>query len=88
MTSLINMKCILSGKDSRWLQLDVCREFQRNKCSRTDTECRFSHPPPNVEVQNGRVICCYDSIKVIKDFHIDLNIMLFPNILMQTEKIQ
>ncbi|XP_037048147.1 protein muscleblind-like [Bradysia coprophila] len=63
MTSLINMKCILSGKDSRWLQLDVCREFQRNKCSRTDTECRFSHPPPNVEVQNGRVICCYDSIK-------------------------
>jgi len=51
-------------KDSRWLTLDVCREFTRNKCSRTDDECRFAHPPPNVEVQNGRVMCCFDSIKV------------------------
>lgn len=50
-------------KDSRWLQLEVCREFLRNKCSRQDTECKFAHPPPNVEVQNGRVIACYDSIK-------------------------
>jgi len=51
-------------KDSRWLTLDVCREFTRNKCARTDDECRFAHPPPNVEVQNGRVMCCFDSIKV------------------------
>lgn len=51
-------------KDSRWLQLEVCREFQRNKCSRPDSECKFAHPPNNVEVQNGRVIACYDSIKV------------------------
>uniref|UniRef100_A0A1I8HLY9 C3H1-type domain-containing protein n=1 Tax=Macrostomum lignano TaxID=282301 RepID=A0A1I8HLY9_9PLAT len=52
------------GKDSRWLTLEVCREFQRNKCSRTDDECRFAHPPAHVEVQqNGRVVCCYDSIK-------------------------
>ena len=51
-------------KDSRWLQLEVCREFQRNKCSRPDTECKFAHPPPTVEVQNGRVVACYDSIKV------------------------
>ncbi|CAN7938844.1 unnamed protein product, partial [Ixodes hexagonus] len=51
-------------KDSRWLQLEVCREYQRNKCSRQDAECKFAHPPPNVEVQNGRVIACYDSIKV------------------------
>ncbi|GFS45681.1 muscleblind-like protein 1 [Trichonephila inaurata madagascariensis] len=50
-------------KDSRWLQLEVCREFQRNKCSRSDTECKFAHPPSHVEVQNGRVIACYDSIK-------------------------
>jgi hypothetical protein len=50
-------------KDSRWLTLDVCREFTRNKCSRSDDECRFAHPPPNVEVQNGRVMCCFDSIK-------------------------
>ncbi|XP_023227463.1 muscleblind-like protein isoform X5 [Centruroides sculpturatus] len=50
-------------KDSRWLQLEVCREFQRNKCTRPDTECKFAHPPANVEVQNGRVIACYDSTK-------------------------
>jgi len=52
-------------KDSRWLTLDVCREFTRNKCTRSDDECRFAHPPPNVEVQNGRVMCCFDSIKVL-----------------------
>ncbi|XP_048518508.1 protein muscleblind isoform X10 [Dendroctonus ponderosae] len=54
---------LLNGKDSRWLQLEVCREFQRQKCSRPDTECKFAHPPANVEVQNGRVTACYDSIK-------------------------
>ncbi|XP_037048117.1 chromatin modification-related protein eaf-1-like isoform X6 [Bradysia coprophila] len=63
MASMVNMNSLLSGKDSRWLQLEVCREFQRNKCSRPDTECKFAHPPANVEVQNGRVTACYDSIK-------------------------
>ncbi|XP_013782979.1 muscleblind-like protein 2 isoform X2 [Limulus polyphemus] len=57
------MAMINNVKDSRWLQLEVCREYQRNKCSRPDTECKFAHPPANVEVQNGRVIACYDSIK-------------------------
>uniref|UniRef100_K1PCT8 Protein muscleblind n=1 Tax=Magallana gigas TaxID=29159 RepID=K1PCT8_MAGGI len=52
-------------KDSRWLTLEVCREYQRNKCTRTDTECKFAHPPPHVEVQNGRVTACFDSIKCI-----------------------
>lgn len=61
---MVSMSNLLNGKDSRWLQLEVCREFQRNKCSRPDTECKFAHPPPNVEVQNGRVTACYDSIKV------------------------
>ena len=51
-------------KDSRWLTLEVCREYQRNKCTRSDVECKFAHPPPHVEVQNGRVTCCFDSIKV------------------------
>eukprot|EP00918_Siedleckia_nematoides_P035050 GHVU01076159.1.p1 GENE.GHVU01076159.1~~GHVU01076159.1.p1 ORF type:complete len:339 (-),score=22.61 GHVU01076159.1:1882-2898(-) len=50
-------------KDSRWLTLEVCREYTRNKCTRTENECKFAHPPPNVEVQNGRVTCCFDSIK-------------------------
>ncbi|GIX68746.1 muscleblind-like protein 1 [Caerostris extrusa] len=59
-----SMAMVNSVKDSRWLQLEVCREYQRNKCSRPDTECKFAHPPAHVEVQNGRVIACYDSIKV------------------------
>ncbi|XP_055532089.1 protein muscleblind isoform X17 [Wyeomyia smithii] len=63
MAAMMNMTNLLNGKDSRWLQLEVCREFQRNKCSRPDTECKFAHPPANVEVQNGRVTACYDSIK-------------------------
>ena len=51
-------------KDSRWLTLEVCREYQRSKCTRTEAECKFAHPPPHVEVQNGRVTACFDSIKV------------------------
>lgn len=54
------------GKDSRWLTLEVCREFARSKCSRSDDECKYAHPSPHVEIQNGRVMCCFDSIKVRK----------------------
>ncbi|VDM15389.1 unnamed protein product [Wuchereria bancrofti] len=57
------MSQLLNVKDSRWLQLEVCREFQRGQCSRSDIECKFAHPPPHVDVQNGRVTACYDSIK-------------------------
>ncbi|XP_050675551.1 protein muscleblind isoform X2 [Leptidea sinapis] len=63
MATMVNMNSLLNGKDSRWLQLEVCREYQRNKCSRPDNECKFAHPPTTVEVQNGRVTACYDSIK-------------------------
>ena len=51
-------------KDTRWLTLEVCREFQRNKCNRSENECKFAHPPAHVEVTNGKVIACYDSLKV------------------------
>ncbi|CAJ0583290.1 unnamed protein product, partial [Mesorhabditis spiculigera] len=54
---------ILNAKDSRWLQVEVCREFQRGQCTRSDQECKFAHPPPHVDVQQGRVTACYDSIK-------------------------
>ncbi|XP_067626831.1 uncharacterized protein mbl isoform X27 [Eurosta solidaginis] len=63
MAAVVHVNSLLNGKDSRWLQLEVCREFQRNKCTRQDTECKFAHPPANVEVQNGKVTACYDSIK-------------------------
>ncbi len=62
--TMLNVNSLLNQKDSRWLQLEVCREYQRQKCTRPDGECKFGHPPPNVEVQNGRVTACYDSIKV------------------------
>uniref|UniRef100_A0A7E4V6C1 Muscleblind-like protein n=1 Tax=Panagrellus redivivus TaxID=6233 RepID=A0A7E4V6C1_PANRE len=57
------MSQLMNAKDSRWLQLEVCREFLRGQCSRNDVECKFAHPPPHVDVQNGRVTACYDSIK-------------------------
>lgn len=58
MAAMVNMSNLLNGKDSRWLQLEVCREFQRNKCSRPDTECKFAHPPANVEVDKKLKISC------------------------------
>uniref|UniRef100_A0A915CPV3 Muscleblind-like protein n=1 Tax=Ditylenchus dipsaci TaxID=166011 RepID=A0A915CPV3_9BILA len=60
-SQLVNQ--LLTGKDSRWLMLEVCREYQRGQCSRSDLECKFAHPPATVDVQNGRVTACYDSIK-------------------------
>ncbi|XP_076382814.1 protein muscleblind-like isoform X3 [Megalopta genalis] len=85
--AMVNMNNLLNGKDSRWLQLEVCREFQRNKCTRPDTECKFAHPPANVEVQNGRVTACYDSIKVcIRQVHVitsskrELSVLSMPAI--------
>ncbi|XP_038955534.1 muscleblind-like protein 3 isoform X1 [Rattus norvegicus] len=50
-------------RDTKWLTLEVCREFQRGTCSRADTECRFAHPPRVCHVENGRVVACYDSLK-------------------------
>ncbi|KAL0201610.1 hypothetical protein M9458_004797, partial [Cirrhinus mrigala] len=43
-------------RDTKWLTLEVCREFQRGTCARTDAEC-------NCQVENGRVIACFDSLK-------------------------
>ncbi|CAI4226067.1 unnamed protein product [Auanema sp. JU1783] len=60
-TALVSQ--LLNVKDSRWLQVEVCREFQRGQCARSDQECKFAHPPPHVDVQQGRVTACYDSIK-------------------------
>uniref|UniRef100_UPI0035902FB7 uncharacterized protein isoform X3 n=1 Tax=Myxine glutinosa TaxID=7769 RepID=UPI0035902FB7 len=50
-------------RDTRWLTLEVCREYQRGTCSRMDTECKFAHPPKSCQVENGRVVACFDSIK-------------------------
>ncbi|XP_073705160.1 muscleblind-like protein 1 isoform X8 [Garra rufa] len=50
-------------RDTKWLTLEVCREFQRGTCARTDAECKFAHPAKSCQVENGRVIACFDSLK-------------------------
>jgi muscleblind protein len=59
---------IANVKDSRWLTLEVCREYQRGKCTRSEQECKFAHPPTHVEVNSGKVIACFDSLKVYFTF--------------------
>ncbi|XP_060888753.1 muscleblind-like protein 2a isoform X2 [Labrus bergylta] len=54
---------IASIRDTKWLTLEVCRQFQRGTCSRSDEECKFAHPPKSCQVDNGRVIACFDSLK-------------------------
>ncbi|XP_056882119.1 muscleblind-like protein 2a isoform X6 [Takifugu flavidus] len=54
---------IASIRDTKWLTLEVCRQFQRGTCSRSDEECKFAHPPKSCQVENGRVIACFDSLK-------------------------
>ena len=71
-SSFVNFSTILNQKDSRWLQLEVCREFQRNKCSRPDVECKFAHPGSAIEIQSGKVTACYDSIKVNKYYFLSV----------------
>ncbi|MGH0132504.1 UNVERIFIED_CONTAM: hypothetical protein FKN15_036774 [Acipenser sinensis] len=56
----VNMSQI---RDTKWLTLEVCREFQRGTCSRPDTECKFAHPAKSCQVENGRIIACFDSLK-------------------------
>ncbi|XP_064831407.1 muscleblind-like protein 1 isoform X1 [Oncorhynchus masou masou] len=50
-------------RDTKWLTLEVCREFQRGTCSRPDSECKFAHPAKSCQVENGRIIACFDSLK-------------------------
>ena len=47
------------------LFLQVCREFQRGNCKRSETECRFAHPPEHVTVDSseGTVTVCMDFVK-------------------------
>nr|XP_017824031.1 muscleblind-like protein 3 isoform X4 [Callithrix jacchus] len=50
-------------RDTKWLTLEVCREFQRGTCFRADADCKFAHPPRVCHVENGRVVACFDSLK-------------------------
>ena len=53
-------------RDSSWLELDVCREFLRDSCSRTAEECKYAHPTGSVVIKDGnKVTCCFDYLKVL-----------------------
>lgn len=60
-------------RDTKWLTLEVCRQFQRGNCSRSDEECKFAHPPKSCQIENGRVIACFDSLKVRPDVLLTFN---------------
>lgn len=73
---------LVKSSDSQWLQVDVCREFQRNVCPWTSEDsCKFAHPSQNAEVINNKVMACYDSLKgrcrrdVCKYYHPSLNLV-------------
>ncbi|XP_072180013.1 uncharacterized protein [Diadema setosum] len=54
---------IMAYRDTQWLMIEACREFQRGTCKRPDTECKYAHPGSSVTVENGRVTACFDSLK-------------------------
>lgn len=60
---LITMSNLVKSKDSQWLQVEVCLEFQKNNCPNSDETCPLAHPSQYVEIVNGKVIACYDSCK-------------------------
>lgn len=51
------------AKYDEWLKVEVCREFQRDKCNRKPIECKYAHPKHNVNIENGKVTACYDFLK-------------------------
>ncbi|XP_029566645.1 muscleblind-like protein 3 [Salmo trutta] len=53
------------GRDTKWLTLEVCREYQRGTYSRSEAECKFAHPARSCHVENGRVNACFDSLKTM-----------------------
>lgn len=75
-------------RDTKWLTLEVCREFQRGTCSRPDTECKFAHPSKSCQVENGRVIACFDSLKVSKCYIIFKDIWLMKEAVVARETLQ
>jgi hypothetical protein len=52
------------NRDTEWLRVEVCREFMRGSCKRTDNDCKFAHPQhKGINVDNGKVVACFDSLK-------------------------
>lgn len=51
----------LKSKDNQWLQVDVCSEFMIGKC--IESTCNLAHPSANVEIVEGKVVSCFDSLR-------------------------
>lgn len=54
------------NRDTEWLRVEVCREFLRGSCKRTEVQndCKFAHPQhKGINVENGKVVACFDSLK-------------------------
>ena len=51
------------ARDSSWLEMELCRDFQRSTCSKGPS-CRFAHAGSSVVTKEGMVTCCYDFLKV------------------------
>ncbi|KAG7272270.1 hypothetical protein CRUP_008520, partial [Coryphaenoides rupestris] len=75
-------------RDTKWLTLEVCREFQRGTCSRTDQECKFAHPAKSCQVENGRVIACFDSLKTQLEINGRNNLIQQKNMAMLAQQMQ
>lgn len=56
------MSSQVKTKDSQWLQVEICQEFLMQTCVQND-DCKYAHPLKHVEVENGKVVACYDSFK-------------------------
>ena len=56
-----------AAKRDTWLTLEVCRVYQRTRCPRTAEECKFAHPPNEIDIQNDRIVCSFDSLKAETD---------------------
>ncbi len=58
------------ARDSTWLQVDVCRDYQRDTTCPRGYSCRFAHLRSGVVVvKDGKVTCCYDYLKVPNRVH-------------------
>jgi muscleblind protein len=55
----------MSRRPDKSDKLEVCREFLRGICNRSEEECKFAHPPGDVllDPMDGMVTVCMDFIK-------------------------
>jgi muscleblind protein len=50
-------------RDTEWLKVEVCREFLRSVCERSEAQCKFAHPSKSISIEAGKVVACFDSLK-------------------------